>query len=372
MIAVEFRGVTKVYHRQPVLKDVNFTIKFGTFAVIFGPPGCGKSVLVRLLTGLEKPSAGKIFVRGVDVTNVSPGERNIGYIPQMFALYPHYRVYDNIAYSLNLMGVPHSESDPLVREAAKVLGIDHLLGKRPDQLSGGEKQRVAIARGIVKKTDLYVLDDPLSGLDFKLREQLFDELKQMQELLHGTFVYTTSDPLETLMLAEHVEVVEGGRVVESGPLEQVYAQPNHIRTMELLDFPQANLFAGSVYTRANQPWCQTNLFEFPVQMIQPGSVPLEPRKVTVAVRAQDLKLDKGKMESSLTCRAQVVLKEDLGGELVVHLDAGGTPLVAVVCHHDVSVLADDVVTIGVRPSAMVLFAPDEGQRIGQGTEVSHV
>ena len=366
--AVEFRSVSKVYHRQPVLKDITFVVEAGTFAVIFGPPGCGKSIILRLLTGLEKPSTGQIFMRGVDVTNVSPGERNIGYVPQMFALYPHYRVYENIAYPLTLIGLPKSESDPLVRQTAEMLQISHLLKKSPAQLSAGEKQRVAIARGIVKKTEVYVLDDPLTGLDFKLRERLFDDLKQLQESLHATFVYTTSDPLETLMLAEQVHVLDGGYVIESGSLEQVYSEPQHVRTMELLGFPRANLLAGILSARNGQVWCKTDLFEFPVQMIQPPRSSAKQQNLIVAVRPQELRLDPEQMNGLRTFRAQVVLQEDLGGELVVHLDANGTPLVAVMRHDDVHLLADGAVTVGVPSSAMVLYAADGGQRMGRGAE----
>lgn len=366
MIAVEFQEVTKLYGNEPALQDVSLTVEAGTFTVFYGPPGCGKSLLVRLLAGLEKPSAGQIFLREADVTNVGPGERNLGYVPQAFALYPHYTVYDNIAYPLDLMGVAKDDSKPVVRQTAEMLRIEHLLSKHPDQLSGGEKQRVAIARGIAKHTDIFVLDDPLAGLDFKLREQLFDDLTQMQAVLEATFIYTTSDPIETLMLAEQVVVLDAGRVIEAGPLEQLYWQPRHIRTMELLGFPRANLLTGRLATRSGQVWCQTNLFEFPVEMTQPIDPPDQNQQVSIAVRPQDLVVGTGAAGALLTFQAQVVLQEDLGGEVIVYLEADRTPLVTVVGHDADHLLADDVVTIGVRPSAMVLFAPDEGQRIGQG------
>ena len=372
MIAAEFRDVTKAYHRLTVLDDVNLAVEAGTFTVVFGPPGCGKSILLRLLTGLEKPSSGSIFLRGVDVTNTSPGERNIGYVPQAFALYPHYRVYDNIAYPLDLMRIPRREADPAVRQAAEMLHIDHLLHKTPDQLSGGEKQRVAIARGIVKHTEIYVLDDPLTGLDFKLREQLFDDLKQMQQSLQATFVYTTSDAVEALMLADHVAVIDNGRVVETGPLEQLCWDPHRVQTMVLLAFPQANLLAGELFARSGQAWCRTSLFEFPVQLASTGEVPGEPRSVSVVIRPQHLVLNAAESAGLLTCQAQVVLWEDLGGEVIVHLNAQGTPLVTVARHDGDRLLLEEKTTVGVAPSAIALFASGEGHRIGHGMEMAHV
>ena len=368
MIAVEFKEITKEYRGQPVLKGVDFSVRSGTFTVIFGGPGCGKSIVLRLMTGLEKPSAGRVFMREKDVTDIVPGERNIGYVPQMFALYPHYKVYDNIAYPLRLMGLPRKEVDPLVYQTAEMLHISPLLEKFPDQLSGGEKQRVALARGIVKKTNIYVLDDPLSGLDFKLREQLFDELLEMQKTLNRTFIYTTSDPLETLMLAEDIIVLDSGRVVETGSLDQVYSEPQHIRTMELLGFPGTNILQGSLYTRDGQVWCDTGLVEFPVEITRSADVFTEGQRVSVAVRPQNLKLNPEQTEDMFTFLAEVVLREDLGGELVVHLNSNGSKLLSVMRHDEAYLLSNGQVTVAASAPAFVLYALESGERIGKGAK----
>ncbi|MBD3306629.1 ATP-binding cassette domain-containing protein [candidate division KSB3 bacterium] len=364
--AVEFRGITKSYAQVPVLQDVNLTIETGTFTVIYGVPACGKSVLVRLLTGLEHPDSGQIFLRGQDVGAVEPGARNIGYVPQMFALYPHYRVYDNIAYPLSLMKVPKEEIDATVHEVAKQIKIDHLLEKYPDQLSGGEKQRVALARGVVKHTDVYALDDPLVGLDFKLREQLFDDLRDMQESLQATFVYTTSDPLETLALADHVAILDGGRIAETGPIEEVYRTPRHVRSMELLGFPASNLLSGHLAMRDDRLWCQAHVFDFPVQPVHTDFAPAEPTEAAVVIRPQAIVLDTAPDSGMLQCQAHVVLRDDLGGEWVLYLDVEGTSLVTVVPHAHDQTVSQDVLTIGVYPSDMAVFAPDTGEHIGYG------
>jgi ABC-type sugar transport system ATPase subunit len=210
MAILELKQLAKRYGQTTILNDVTLTVEPSDFAVIYGTPSSGKSVLVRLLTGLERPDGGQILLRGQDVTNASAGARNIGYVPQSFALYPHLSVYKNIAYPLTLSRTPKAQVEPAVQRVATLLGIAELLQRKPDQLSGGQKQRVAIARGLVKNTEVFILDDPLVGLDFKLRERLIDDLKQTQQTLGVTFIYTTSDAVETLMLARSIAVLHGG------------------------------------------------------------------------------------------------------------------------------------------------------------------
>lgn len=356
-VAVEFRNVSKSYGRNVILNDLSLSVEANTFTVIFGAPASGKSTVLRLLTGLEKPDKGEIWMRGQNVTRVAPSQRNIGYVPQSFALYPHYSVFDNIAYPLKLMGVSGRDAAPVVQQAAEQLKITHLLGKKPDQCSGGEKQRVAIARGIVKNTNIFVLDDPLTGLDFKLREQLFDDLSQMRASLGATFVYTTSDALEVLMLAQHVRVLDGGRIIEMGDLDSVYTRPQHVRTMELLGFPEANVFSGSL----NGATCHTPLFDFRAALANGGAQ----TTVAVAVRPQDIRINPPQSASLISFPADIVLVEDLGGELVVYLEAAGLPLTAVVRHSDAGDPTEGHTTAAIDPSRLFIYATD-GRSIGQG------
>jgi len=367
LIAVEFKNVSMSYHRNTVLKEISFKIDAGTFAVIFGPPGCGKSVLLRVLTGLERPSSGRIFLREQDVTTITAGERELGYVPQAFALYPHYRVYDNIAYPLRLKGVSKNRVELAVQRAADMLRISHLLDKYPDQLSGGEKQRVALARGITKKTKIYVLDDPLSGLDFKLREQLIDDLKEMQRSLESTFVYTTSDPLEALMLAQQVFVLHGGEIVESGFIEEVYYQPMHVKTMEFLGFPSGNILQGSLFKQNGKQWCRTVFFDFPVHLTIDAK-PEEEVDVIVAMKPQALRFGVEKGKGIVTFEAEVALKEDLGGELEVHLNVDRTRLLSVVRQDEANLVSDDKVEVSILLHEIFLYSCKNGRRIGEGGE----
>ncbi len=368
MTIVEFRGVSKSYGRLPVLRDLDLAVEAGAMTVIYGLPACGKSVLVRLLAGLEKPDGGRISLRGKDAGHSDPGERNIGYVPQMFALYPHYSVYENVAYPLQLAGVPRKQIDATVRRVAGQLKIDHLLDQNPNKLSGGEKQRVALARGVVKHTDIFVLDDPLASLDFKLREQLFDDLRELQESLGATFIYTTSDPLEALSLADYVAVLDRGRIGECGMIQDVYRQPRYLHTMEFLGFPPSNRLAGDIVNRDGQVWCRTGLFECPVALDPPGHglPPGERREVAAVVRPHDIALDVDASDGFLICQANVILRDDLGGEMIVHLDVNGSTLVTVVSHAKDGTVSKDRLAVGIRPSAVTLFSPDTGCRIGKG------
>ncbi|MCA9902621.1 MAG: ABC transporter ATP-binding protein [Anaerolineae bacterium] len=358
--AVEFHNVTRSYGRNTIIDSLNLKIEANRFAVIFGAPACGKSTLLRLLTGLDKPDSGEIVLRGKDVTHVASGNRNIGYVPQSFALYPHYSVADNIAYPLTLLGYSKHDTKPVVERTAEQLKITHLLQKKPDQCSGGEKQRVAIARGIVKNTDIFVLDDPLTGLDFKLREQLFDDLREMQSSLNATFIYTTSDATEALMLAEEVHILDQGKIVEAGLLEDVYAHPAHVRTMELLGFPEANVFHG---TLKGDGQCETALFTFSASLDAnvAGGTP-----VHVTVRPQDIKINPPADPSLIRCPVEITLVEDLGGELVIYLEANNISLKSVVRHDEVDELTEGKAEIGIHPASLAIYAAAGGHTIGRG------
>lgn len=365
MKAVEFKNVSKIYGKRTLLKDLNFSVEAGTFTVLFGSPGCGKSVVLRLLTGLEKPEKGDVFLRGENVTHVSPGDRNIGYIPQSFALYPHYKVRDNIGYPLKLIGASKEEIDDVVNRAADLMRITKLLDKTPNQLSGGEKQRVAIARGIAKKTDIFVFDDPLTGLDFKLRELLFDDLRSMQESFKATFIYTTSDPLESLMLAENINILDEGNIIESGSLEDVFRNPQHLRTAILLGFPKVNTIEGNLIADGKKVTCNTNLFSFPVSLNDGCEAINKP--VMVAVRPEHLKLDKKEPGLAVNLNANILLAEDLGGEMVVHMNAAGNGLLGV-DRSDTFTKQEGDIAISISQPNLMVFDTQTSRRIGQGAD----
>ena len=382
--ALQLRGISKRYGRKVVLDGLDLSLPAGQFSVVLGPPAGGKSVLMRLLIGLEQPDSGQIFFRGEDVTARSAGERYFGYVPQSFALYPHYTVYENIAYPLTLARRDPGDIRRRVTEIAARLRIDHLLEKRPNLISGGEKQRVALARGVIRDAPVYILDDPLVGLDFKLREQLFTDLRDMlaASTQNSTFIYTTSDPLETLAMADQVFVLDRGRVVAGGPVDEIYERPGHLRAFQLLGFPAANTFPGQLVA-GDSPgtWrCLTSLGDFALEpaassgtLPDPGWTPGQ--AVTIAVRPEHLVVSPEPRSpvttqaGHLTFTATETLREDLGAEQLLYLDAHGLPLVT--CWSGplaspASERSGATLTVHVHPTALVVFDPVTGHRLGQG------
>jgi ABC-type sugar transport system ATPase subunit len=368
---VSFQDITKAFGSTGVLLDLNLSIEHNDFMVIYGLPSSGKSVLLRLLMGLDKPDRGEISIRGRNASRLPPNERNLGYVPQDFALFPQKSIFENIAYPLRVMRRPDTDIKKTVQRAVNMLSIEDLLDKLPTQLSGGQKQRVAIARGIVKETEIYVFDDPLAGLDFKLREKLFDDLKVLQQHLGATFIYTTSDPLETMALATTVAVLHDCKVQEIGTPEALYSSPKRLATMEILGIPEANKFPGKLFYRDDELWCRTDFFTFQVTPDSGNTRKMHDTGVIVGTRSESITpAAKGKAPA---LRAKVFLREDLGSEEIVYLDVGGIEWTMI--QTDVDKATYDLgesIGIDVESPALFVFDAEGGKRIGRGRGNIHV
>lgn len=356
-IALDIRNLKKSYGEKVILDNLSFTAKVNDFSVICGKPGSGKSVLVRTIMGLESVGAGAIIFRGQDVTGADAGSRNIGYIPQSFALYPHFSVRENIEYPLDLIKASLIEKNDAITRVSELLNIGDLLSKKPNELSGGQKQRVAIARGLAKATDVYVLDDPLVGLDFKLRERLIDDLRRSQEELKVAFIYVTSDPTEALSLAKSVLILAQGKIVQQGSLEDVYDNPTTQSSMSTLGFPEANFISGSV----TDSIFQSNIFKVRV------SVSSSQKSVFAGIRPEGLIL--GEHSSAINVKASLVLMENLGSEFAVYLRVGDSQLVTVVSRSDeenLKILESKTFSVSLKPDAISIFDAHSGSLIGKG------
>lgn len=357
MSEIVFESVSKSYAGHFTLDLDSLVVPDRGLTVLCGPPASGKSVILRLLVGLEQPDRGRILLDGVDVTSTGPARRRVGYVPQSFALFPHMSVFENIAFPLRMQRVVTGEVTRRVGKAAEILRIGKLLAKSPSQLSGGEKQRVAIARGMLKDATVFVLDDPLVGLDFKLREALMDDLKDMRSDLGATFLYATSDSLEALTMAERIAVIDAGRIVEEGDVDRIYHQPQRLRSAELIGFPRCNILAGQWHGAGYV----TELGSLHVRS-DGGAAP--PDMIAVAIRPEQVVFSPdGTTPGSIAGRGRITLVENLGAESVVHFDAGTAKLVSIppselVAHLDVG----DPFPFAVQPSSMVAFNRTNGRR----------
>jgi len=245
-MALSLQNIDKIVGRENHLKDVNLEFESGSRNVLLGRTLAGKTSLLRIMAGIDRPSHGKILIDGKDITGVWVRKRSVAMVYQQFINYPSLTVYKNIASPLNVSGVPQAEIDRRVKETARMLHIDDLLDRLPAELSGGQQQRIAIARALVKDAQLLLLDEPLVNLDYKLREELRIELQEIFERREAIVVYTTTEPTEALMLGGNVVVIDEGRILQTGATPDVYHNPANTKVAEVFSDPPINFINGAV------------------------------------------------------------------------------------------------------------------------------
>jgi sn-glycerol 3-phosphate transport system ATP-binding protein len=303
---VEYCGVTRRFAGGVVaLSDLSLRIDDGEFLILVGPSGCGKSTALRLLAGLDKPTSGEIKIGGRSVTRLGPGERDIAMVFQNYALYPHMSVYANLAYGLRQRKVSKTDIDVRVRRTAATLDIDQLLDRKPAQLSGGQRQRVAMGRALVRRPQVFLLDEPLSNLDAKLRTQVRGDLKRLHQQFPVTSIYVTHDQVEAMTLGDRICVMSNGEVQQIGTTDEVYNQPANTFVASFMGSPPMNLFRGDV---------RGGTLEVAGQAVIAVKAP--DGSVTVGVRPEDVELSS---DSGTECvPARVDFCEPLGSHVLVH------------------------------------------------------
>ena len=249
MAKIELKNLSKTYNKKiEALHDINFTIEDGQFFVLLGPSGAGKTTTLRCIAGLEKIDNGSILFNDESVTEDQPASRDVCFVFQQYSLYPHYSVYENLAFPLRspMRKLPEEEIKTKVESIANMLKISNKLNNKATQLSGGEMQRVAIGRALVREPNLYLMDEPLSSLDAKLRESLRVELKNIQTNLNSTILYVTHDQAEATTLADKIGVLKEGHLVQIGTPEEIYENPNSIYVSQRLGSPKINILPGTL------------------------------------------------------------------------------------------------------------------------------
>jgi multiple sugar transport system ATP-binding protein len=323
MASVHIRGVHKHFGTTHVIRGVDIDIADGEFAVLVGPSGCGKSTLLRMVAGLEEISEGEIEIGGKVVNDVPPKERDIAMVFQNYALYPHMKVRDNMAFSLMLAKRSRSEIDERVDKAAGILGLAHLLDRYPRQLSGGQRQRVAMGRAIVRDPQVFLFDEPLSNLDAKLRVAMRTEIKELHQRLKTTSVYVTHDQIEAMTMADQIVVMRDGVVEQRGAPLDLYDHPANLFVAGFIGSPAMNFIPGKFRREARGAR---------VELENAASVPVaadvkaeDGQPVIFGTRPEHLAL----ASDGQGLAAQVVVVEPTGADTQVFAKVGATEVTAV-------------------------------------------
>jgi multiple sugar transport system ATP-binding protein len=243
---VRFVGVEKRFEQVVALRSLDVHVPDGAFLVLLGPSGCGKTTALRILAGLELPTAGSVHIGDRDVTRIQPRDRDVAMVFQSYALYPHMTVAENIGYPLRIRDVPKAERAQTVHRVAAALEVEHLLGRRPRQLSGGQRQRIALARAIIREPAVFLMDEPLSNLDAKLRTSMRGEIKRLQTRLATTTLYVTHDQAEAMTMADLVAVLSDGELQQLAPPDEIYDRPQNRFVATFVGSPPMNVVPGAV------------------------------------------------------------------------------------------------------------------------------
>jgi multiple sugar transport system ATP-binding protein len=315
--AIKLTGIGKWFGHTRVLEGIDLEIKQGEFCVFVGPSGCGKSTLLRLIAGLESASAGDIAIDGKRVNDVAPSKRGVAMVFQSYALYPHMNVYQNLEFGLTLGKTEKAEAERRIRDAAKMLQIEHLLDRLPKQLSGGQRQRVAIGRALTRRPRIFLFDEPLANLDAALRVTMRAELSRLHRQLAATMVYVTHDQVEAMTLADRLVVLNAGHVEQVGAPLEVYQRPRTRFAAGFLGSPRMNFITGQVaeITGSGVTVKLTGGGTITAAIVTDGIKPGD--EVTVGCRPEHLRITPGE---GAPLAAAVQLVENLGDHCILHLD----------------------------------------------------
>ena len=348
MVKVTLDNITKRFGDFEALKRVSLEIEDKEFMALLGPSGSGKSTLLYTIAGIYRPTEGRVYFDGRDVTEVPPKDRNVGLVFQNWALYPHMKVFKNIAFPLELRKAPKEEIERKVREVAKMLRIENLLDRYPWQLSGGQQQRVAIARALVKEPDVLLLDEPLSNLDALLRLEVRAELKRLQKELGITAVYVTHDQAEALAMADRIAVIKEGEILQVGTPDDVYYRPKYRFVGGFLGSPPMNFLEAEV--REGHLEIYGNRIPVPVQYREIVRR-LGVTEVLLGFRPHDAEVVKGRAEGLV---GTVYSFEPLGREQIVTVSINGA-VVKVFAPEGEHFTFGEEVTVKLREDRVVLF-----------------
>jgi multiple sugar transport system ATP-binding protein len=357
MSGLSVRQLSIRFGSQVVIQGLDLEVGEGEFLVLLGPSGCGKSTLLHSIAGLIDVEAGSIEIGGKDMTWAEPSERGIGMVFQSYALYPTMTVERNMSFGLRVRGLPKAEIGQRVQHAAKLLQLEPLLQRKPAQLSGGQRQRVAIGRALVRQADVFLLDEPLSNLDAKLRSELRRELKLLHQQLGSTMVYVTHDQVEAMTLATRIVVMRGGQIQQIGAPAEVYERPANLFVAGFLGAPGMNFVPGTLVAHPAGPAFTSAHIAMDLGSAALRSAPQGRRAAVLGVRPEHIRVGDGG-----DCTGRVQLVEPMGNHSVVWIEHGSLVLAALV-HEGPPLRADMPVRFAIDRSRVSVFDEASGDRL---------
>lgn len=320
MAKVHLRNVSKLYGNNAAVATMNLDINDGEFLVLVGPSGCGKTTTLRMIAGLEEPTDGEIYIGERNVTYVEPKDRDIAMVFQNYALYPHMTVYNNMAYSLRLRKIPKETINKRIDDTAQMLGIKTLLDRYPRQLSGGQQQRVALGRAIVRNSTVFLMDEPLSNLDAKLRVQTRAELIKLHQQLKTTIIYVTHDQVEAMTMGTRIVVMKDGFIQQVGHPLEIYHQPSNMFVASFVGSPPMQFFYGTLAKINNTLSFQGNGIQLALPDLDQA---ITEQDVVLGIRPENLALTTDSGNSSLTIACKIEVVENIGAEALIHAQTIG-------------------------------------------------
>ncbi|MCI9158713.1 MAG: sn-glycerol-3-phosphate ABC transporter ATP-binding protein UgpC [Lawsonibacter sp.] len=328
MASITFKHVEKTYPGNvTVVPDLNLEIKDKEFVILVGPSGCGKSTTLRMIAGLEDISSGELYIGDRVVNDVAPKDRDIAMVFQNYALYPHMTVYKNIAFGLLQKKVPKDEIDRRVHEAAKALDLEHLLNRKPKALSGGQRQRVALGRAMVRDPAVFLLDEPLSNLDAKLRTAMRAEISRLHKKLQTTFVYVTHDQTEAMTMGDRIVVMKNGIIQQNDTPQTLYDYPCNLFVAGFIGSPQMNFVDAVIAQKDGAFFAQVggNSIALAARMDKAALAPYVGKTVVLGIRPEDIGAVPASQAHDL--EGKIEIAELMGAEINLHVDFQGTRLV---------------------------------------------
>jgi multiple sugar transport system ATP-binding protein len=369
MGAIEITNVGKVYpNGTRALEDVNITIDDGEFVVLVGPSGCGKTTLLRMVAGLEDITEGTIEIADKVVNEVAPKDRDIAMVFQNYALYPHMSVYDNMAFSLKLRKLPKDEIDSKVRDAAKTLEIDELLERKPKALSGGQRQRVAMGRAIVRNPQAFLMDEPLSNLDAKLRVQMRAELGQLHSQLQTTTLYVTHDQVEAMTMGDRVAVIRKGVLQQIDTPREIYLYPKNIFVAGFIGSPSMNFVYATVSPSGKSFKIKIGDVELNTSTAPEALADFKGKEIVLGIRPEAFEdsVYAGK-EFTEDFPVEITLLEQLGSDSYIHFYKDIKPVQTEAIEEILADEGEDISVLGTETKFIARINPnatvDEGQKI---------